>query len=160
MLWEPTDGGTVRLFNDAMTAVQPLGLRALSREVRQPDQFDAALAGLADRETHVLLVLPSLMALTHRERLVAVAERHRLPALYPFVEFAESGGLVAYGPSLRDALTRSAEYLDRLLRGARERDLPLEVDLKRELVVNQRAAAALGLTLPAAILERADRVIQ
>jgi putative ABC transport system substrate-binding protein len=160
VLWESSDGGIVRLFNDTFAAVQPLGLRTRSLEVLRADQLDVAIAETAAQEIDVLLVLPSVMALALRQRLVSLAERHRLPVLYPLREFAEAGGLVAYGPSLQDALTRSAGYLDRLLRGARVSDLPLDIDLKRELVVNQRAAAALGIAFPSAVLQRADRVIQ
>jgi putative ABC transport system substrate-binding protein len=160
VLWEPSDGGIVRLFNDTLAAVQPLGLRARSLEVVRADQLDVAIAETAAQEIDVLLVLPSVMALALRPRLISLAERHRLPVLYPLPEFAEAGGLVAYGPSLRDTLTRSAGYLDRLLRGARVSDLSADVNLKRELVVNQRTAAALGIALPSAVLQRADRVVQ
>jgi putative ABC transport system substrate-binding protein len=105
-------------------------------------------------------VLPSPFAATHRERLVAFAANKRMPAMYFDEDFADAGGLMSYGPSITDAYRRAAAYVDKILKGAKPGDLPVEQPTKFDLVVNLKAARALDLGIPRSILLRADRVIE
>ncbi len=96
----------------------------------------------------------------HRNRIVEFAAQHRLPAIYEMREFADGGGLIAYGPSLADQQRRAAAYIDKILRGAKPAELPVEQPTKFELVINLKTAKALGLTIPQSVLIRADEVIR
>jgi putative ABC transport system substrate-binding protein len=107
-----------------------------------------------------MLALADAFLWSQRERIVAVAARHRLPAMYAEVDFAVAGGLMAYGTSVRDNFRRAAGYVDRILKGARPADLPIEQPAKLELMINLKAAKALGLTLPQSLLVQAERVIE
>jgi putative ABC transport system substrate-binding protein len=130
-------------------------------KVQQPDDFAAALAGARKDRADALLVMASPFFFAHRTRLVELAARHRLPAMYFQREFViGSGGLMSYGPNLRDLFRRAATYVDKLLKGARPGDLPIEQPTKFELTINLRTAKALGLTIPQSLLARADEVIQ
>jgi putative ABC transport system substrate-binding protein len=107
-----------------------------------------------------LVVLPSPLTTTHRERIIALAARHRLPAVYPYSYFTASGGLMSYGVHLPDLYRRAASYVDRILNGAKPADLPVQQPTKFELVINVKTAKALGLKIPQSVLVRADRVIE
>jgi putative ABC transport system substrate-binding protein len=96
----------------------------------------------------------------HRERLIALALQHHLPALYEFREFVEAGGLICYGADMKEVYYRLAVYVDRILKGAKPADLPVEQPTKYELVINLKTAKALGLTIPPSLLQRADQVIE
>ena len=106
-----------------------------------------------------LTVLPSTMFFIERRRLVALAAKHRLPAVYPLREFVDAGGLMSYGANFADLYRRAATYVDKILKGAKPGDLPVEQPTKFELVINLKAAKALGLTIPPSVLQRADQVI-
>jgi ABC-type uncharacterized transport system substrate-binding protein len=107
-----------------------------------------------------LTVLPSNMFLREHRRLVDLAAKHRLPAVYTVKEYVDAGGLMTYGPNLADVIRRAATYVDRILKGAKPGDLPVEQPTKFELVINLKTAKALGLTIPPSVLGRADQVIQ
>ena len=107
-----------------------------------------------------LMVLPDVSTMNHRDLIIALAERHRLPAIYPFRSFAASGGLMSYGSDVADVFRRAAAYVDRILKGARAGELPVQAPSKYELVMNLRAAKALGITMPPLLLGRADEVIE
>ena len=102
----------------------------------------------------------STSALVHRDLITMLAARHRLPAVYPFRYFATSGGLISYGPNTTDPHRRAASYIDRILKGEKPADLPVQAPTKYELVINLKTAKALGLDLPASVLARADEVIE
>ena len=107
-----------------------------------------------------LTVLPSNMFTNERRRLVDLAAKNRLPAVYPWREGVDAGGLMAYGPNIADLFRRAATYVDKILKGAKPADLPVEQPTKFELVINLKTAKALGLTIPPSLLQRADEVIQ
>src|SRR5262249_12425634 len=120
------------------------------------EAFAALRAGRAD----ALLVDNSFVTFLHRLTIIQTAAAQRLPAVYTFAESARDGGLLAYAPDLRDMTQRAAVYIDRILRGAKPADLPVEQPTKFELVINLKAAKALGLTIPQSVLLRADEVIE
>ena len=107
-----------------------------------------------------LTVLASAMFFSERRRLVDLAAKNRLPAVYPSREFVDAGGLMSYGPNLADLYRRAATYVDKILKGAKPADLPVEQPTKFELVINLKTAKALGLTIPQSVLGRADQVIE
>jgi putative ABC transport system substrate-binding protein len=107
-----------------------------------------------------LIVVPNPVTITQRERIIALAARHRLPAIYPYKYFVASGGLMSYGVDIADLFRRAASYFDRILRGAKVADLPVQNPTRFELVINLKTAKALGLEVPPALLARADEVIE
>jgi ABC-type uncharacterized transport system substrate-binding protein len=107
-----------------------------------------------------LIVTPSGLAIVHRELIITLAARYRLPATYPFRYFATSGGLISYGPDAVDQYRRAAGYVDRILKGEKPANLPVQQSTKVDMVINVKTAKALGLTIPQSVLVRADEVIQ
>ena len=129
-------------------------------EARGPNEFDGAFAAMAKERVGALLVLADGMLISHGTWLAELAARSRLPAAYGTREDVEAGGLMAYGPSLRDLFRRAATYVDKILKGAKPGDLPVEQPTKFELVINVKTAEALGLTIPPSVLLRATQVIK
>jgi putative tryptophan/tyrosine transport system substrate-binding protein len=144
----------------AAGAAAKLGLKAHVLEVREIEDLDGALRTAKHNRAQALLVLPSPILNAHRRVLIKLAASHRLPALYEFKDYAADGGLMSYGPSLRDMYRRAASYVDKILKGAKPADLPIERPTKFELVINLKTAKALGLTIPPSLLQRADQVIE
>ena len=128
--------------------------------MRGPEDMEEGLGGFALRSNGGLIVLPSPVSANHRDTIIMLAERHRLPAVYPFRYFALSGGLVSYGVDNVDLYRRGATYVDRILKGANPADLPVQHPVKFELVINLKTAKVLGLTMPPSLLARADEVIE
>jgi putative ABC transport system substrate-binding protein len=142
-------------------AAQTLRVTLHRMEVREPSAFESAFAGMAQEHVEALLVLPHPLVFQHRTRLVALAAERHLPTLWgPFRECVAAGGLMAYGPSLRDQFRRAAYFVDRILKGAKPADLPVEQPTKFELVLNLKTAQALGLTISPTLLVLADEVMQ
>jgi len=129
-------------------------------EARGPNEFDGAFAAMAKERVGALLVLSDAIFSSHRTRLADLAARSRLPAAYGVRESVEAGGLMSYGPSILDSYRQAATYVDRILRGAKPADLPVEQPTKFELVINLKTAKALGLTIPSSVLGRADQIIE
>ena len=119
-----------------------------------------ALAAFAGRPNGGLVVTASPLAVLHREFIAMLADRYKLPAVYPERFFAASGGLISYGPDLLDQYRRAADYVDRILKGEKPADLPVEAPTKYEMAINLNAAKALGLDVPHSLLSRADEVIE
>ena len=163
VLWLPGALGE-RTDKDMLTgadvAARALGLRLQFVEARGPDEFARAFSDMSSARAGALTVLPSNRFLREHRRLVALAAENRLPAVYTSREFVDAGGLMSYGANSPDLHRRAATYVDRILKGAKPGDLPVEQPTKFELVINLKTAKALGLTIPQSVLASADEVIQ
>jgi putative ABC transport system substrate-binding protein len=141
-------------------AAHTLGLKLLVGEIRTAGDLPAAFdAGARERAEGVLTTAESIF-IAERKRVIELATQHRLPGLYPFRLMVDAGGLMAYDSYTSTLQARSATYVDRILKGAKPSDLPVEQPTKFELVINMKSAKALGLTIPASLLDRADEVIE
>ena len=145
--------------DEAEAASRTLGIKPFSFPVRGPADFGPAYAQMRKERIDSLLVITDPLTLRHRDAIVALSAEKRIPAMYEFAEFAEAGGLLAYSADMPALFARAALYVDKILRGANPGDLPVEQPTKFKLVINQRAAKALGLTIPQSLLVRADEVI-
>jgi putative ABC transport system substrate-binding protein len=141
-------------------AARTLGVRLELVGVRSTDEIDRVFSTMARQRPDAFVMLPSVMFFVERRRVIDLAERHRLPSIYAAREFVEIGGLFSYGASIPDLFRRTAVYVDKILKGAKPADLPVEQPIKFELVINLKTAKALGLTIPPSLLARADEVIQ
>jgi ABC-type uncharacterized transport system substrate-binding protein len=145
----------------ALQSVAPaLGIELRPIGVRDATEIEQAVASLTQGPSSGLIVVGCAVAAVYRDSIVSSAARHRLPAVYPFRYFVSSGGLISYGPDAIDASRRAAGYVDRILKGEKPADLPVQAPTKYELVVNLKTANALGLTVPPTLLARADEVIE
>jgi putative ABC transport system substrate-binding protein len=147
-------------IQETQAAAQALGVRLHAVTVRRPDDFDGAFSAIARERPAILIVTPSPMFFGERRRLAELAVKHRLPVMLGSPEYAEAGGLIAYGADLADGFRKAAGYVGKILKGARPGDLPIDQATKIRLVVNLRTAKALGLTIPPAVLARADEIIK
>ena len=143
----------------AETAARKFGLTPLILKVAEVAAFENAFRTARSERAAAIQVMPSPFFNVHRQRLIELAARYRMPASYEFKNYVEDGGLLSYGPSVNDMWRDAARYVDRILKGAKAGDLPIERPAKFELVINLKAAKALGLTIPQSILLRADQVI-
>jgi len=137
-----------------------LGLQLQFLSVRHPDELDSVFAAMTREGAEALITLGDAVLWNHRTRVVALAAQHRLPAIGDAREYADVGGLMAYGPHIPDSYRRAAVYVDKILKGAQPANLPVEQPVKFALVINLKTAKALGVTLPPALLFQADEVIQ
>jgi putative ABC transport system substrate-binding protein len=145
----------------AIEAVAPsASMRLILAGVHNAAEIERAMAEFAREPNGGMVVLPVVVNQVHRELIVALAARHRLPAVYPWRHYAAGGGLLSYGADATDLYRRAAQYVDRILRGEKPGDLPIQVPTKFELVINLKTAEALGLTIPPTLLARADEVIE
>ena len=160
VLTNPTNRSHVAFASEVKVAARSLGAQVQVLEAPNPDQLDSAFAAMTKERAAALLVLTDSMFVGQRRRVVGLAARSRLPALYSQKEFVDDGGLISYGPSLVDMYRRAATHVDKVLRGAKPSDMPIEQPTKFELVINLKTAKALGLTVPQSLLLRADEVIQ
>jgi len=148
------------MLKEAEVAAQTLGVHLQVLETRSPSDFDSAFSAMVTNRAGALIVFPSPMFYGAHGRLVDLAAKYRLPAIYAFKEAVATGGLMSYGTSIPDLSRRAATYVDKILKGAKPADLPVEQPTKFELVINLKTAKALGLTIPQPLLARADEVIQ
>jgi len=158
VLWDPSNPTNPIQLKGAEVAARTLGLQLQPAPVQSPIDFDAAFK--AARGANGLLLLDSPLVTTHRARLAGLAATSRLPAISGVRDFVEVGGLISYGVDFPDSFRRAATYVDKILRGAKPADLPVEQPTKFEFVINSRTAKALGLTIPPSLLGRADELIQ
>jgi putative ABC transport system substrate-binding protein len=141
-------------------AASPLALELSPVNTRDPAEIERAVAAFAREPNGGLIVAVSSSATVHRDLIIALAAKHRLPAIYPYRYFVAGGGLVSYGPDLIDQYRRAAGYVDRILKGEKPADLPVQQPTQYELAINLKTAKALGLDMPATLLGRADEVIE
>jgi putative ABC transport system substrate-binding protein len=160
ILWNPANQSHPLLLREAEAAARLLRVQIQTLEVRGPDDFEPAFAAVTRERAGALLVAADGMFLLHRARIADLAAKTRLPAMYGLREYVDAGGLVVYGPSLRENFRRAATYVDKILKGAKPADLPVEQPTKFELIINLKTARALGLTIPPSLLLRADEMIQ
>jgi ABC-type uncharacterized transport system substrate-binding protein len=160
VLWRPDDPSSTLAFKETQTAVQALGVQLQSFEVRSPDEFDQAFAAMTREHADALVVISDPLFFGHRSQLAELTVRHRLPAMFLMREYAEAGGLMAYGANVHDMYRRAATYVDKILKGTKPADLPVEQPMKFDLVINLKTAQALGLTIPPTLLFQADEVIR
>ena len=146
----------------AIQAMAPpsFGVELSPIDVRDADEIERDVVAFARESNGGLIVTGSSAAAVHRELIIMLAARHRLPAVYPFRNYVTSGGLISYGPDPTDQFRRAAGYVDRILKGEKAADLPVQAPTKYELVINLKTAQALGLTVPPLLLARADAVIE
>jgi ABC-type uncharacterized transport system substrate-binding protein len=162
VLWQPGghDERTDKdILKEAEVAARALGVRLQFVEARGPADLDRAFSDMTRARVGALTVLTGIMFLNERRRLVDLAAKNRLPEVYGGRDFVDAGGLMAYGPNLADLYRRAATYVDKILKGAKPADLPIEQPTKFELVINLKTAKALGLTIPPSVLARVDEVI-
>jgi putative ABC transport system substrate-binding protein len=160
VLWNPTHPVAGVFAREAELAARALGIRLRFFEARDPKHLDTALANIEKDRSAALLVIADPIFFTQRKLIADFAIRQRLPSTFLFGEFAEAGGLMSYGPSITDSHRRAAIYVDKILKGAKPSDLPVEQPTKYELVINLNTAKQIGVTIPANVLARADRVIK
>jgi putative tryptophan/tyrosine transport system substrate-binding protein len=164
MLFNPATantGATGGIYLPSMqTGARALGLELIVAPLNDPADIDRAYAALAQSPGGGASVMPSVFTARHRERIVAQAARHRIPTVYPLPHFIEAGGLLSYGIDYVEQFKRAASYVDRILKGARPADLPVEQPVKFELTINRNTAAALGLTIPLPLQVAADQLIE
>ncbi len=163
VLWQPDAYGERTekdMLKEAEVAARSLGVLLQFVEARGPADFDKAFSDMTRARAGALTVLGSAMFNNERRRLVDLAAKNRLPAVYTGRVAVDAGGLMSYGPNVPDLCRRAATYVDKILNGAKPADLPVEQPTKFELVINLKTAKALGLTIPQSVLVRADEVIQ
>ena len=159
-LWNPSGSRGNLPLTETEAAAKPLQLKLLSLEVRSLDDFDSAFARAKREGAQALVTIPTALITTQQRQVLDFAAKNRLPAMYPASEFVEAGGLMSYAPSYTDLWRRAADFVDKILKGAKPADLPVQQATKFEFLVNMNAAQQIGLTIPHQVLARADRVIK
>jgi putative ABC transport system substrate-binding protein len=160
VLWNSANPYPALVFKETQDAGRTLGIQIHSVEVRGPDEFDGAFAAVRSLQPDALIVVEDPLTVSHRKLIADFAAGQRYPALYGLREFAVDGGLISYGASLADLYRRAAGYVDKILKGAKPADLPVQQPTKFEFVFNLKTAKALGLDAPPTVLARADEVIE
>jgi putative ABC transport system substrate-binding protein len=150
----------IGMFGAIQSVAPSLGMQLSPISLRDANEMERGISALAREPNCGLIVVGSSSAFVHRERLIALAARHQLPAVYPDQVFVTAGGLISYGPDRVDSYRRAAGYVDRILKGEKPSDLPVQAPTTYELAINLKTAKALGLDVPATVLARADEVIE
>jgi putative ABC transport system substrate-binding protein len=160
VLWQPGERPGRDMLQGAEVAAQALRVQLQFVEAQAPDELDRAFSEMTRARAGALTLVTSIMFFSERRRLVDLAAKNRLPAVYPWREGVDAGGLMAYGPNVADLFRRAATYVDKILKGTQPADLAVQQPTKFELLVNLKTAKALGLTIPPTLLARADEVIE
>ena len=160
VFWNPASPFQVVAEKEVQAAAELLRMKVLSLGVNAQEQFEDAFARILKEPPGALNVLADRLFLHNRVRIMEFATKNRLPGVHAYVELVEAGGLMSYGPSYSDMHRRAAYFVDRILKGAKPGDLPVERPAKFELVINLKAAKQIGVTVPQSVLYRADRVIR
>ncbi len=161
IMWNPDVRGNLLQYKETAEAARSLHLQLQSVEVSQADDIERAFSAFTTGRAEALIVFPvNPLAFANRAQIASLAQKHRLPTMYGRRENVDAGGLIAYGPNPADAWRRAATYVDKILKGAKPGDLPVEQPTEFELVINLKTAKGLGLTIPPSLLRRADAVVQ
>jgi putative ABC transport system substrate-binding protein len=160
VVWNPSNPAKLAEWRETQSAARTFGLKLQSLQVRVPEDFDPAFSAARKDRADALIAFSDRLVNAHGTRVAAFANENRMVSMYTLAQFVEAGGLIAYGPNLPDMYRRAAGYVDRILKGAKPADLPVEQPTKFELVVNLKTAKMLGITVPRSLLLRADRVIE
>ena len=160
VLRNPMQAVHATFWHETELAARKLGLTLQPLDVRAPEDFELAFAAAIHGNAQALIAFDDPLTVAYRPRIVTLAASSRLPAMYGLREFPDDGGLISYGPNFTDLFRRAATYVDKILKGAKPADLPVEQPTKFELVINRKTANALGLTVPPTLLASADEVIE
>jgi putative ABC transport system substrate-binding protein len=160
VMWKPDDSGAARQRQETQTVATTLGIQLLSVEAPTTGELDKAIEGATRERVNALLVLRSTLFYVLRKRIVTLAEKNRLPGMYPSSEFVDAGGLMSYAANNDAQYRRAATFVDKILKGTKPADLPIEAPTKFEFVINLKAAKQIGLAIPPNVLARADKVIR
>jgi putative ABC transport system substrate-binding protein len=160
VLWNPGSAVAALQWKEIQLPARQLGIQLHSLEVRSPNDFEKVFDDANKARVGALIAFAAPVITTNLKRIADFAARSRLPSMFQFSYFAEAGGLIAYGPDREDLYRRAATYINKIFKGAKPADLPVELPTKFELVINMKTARAIGITIPQSILVRADRVIE
>ena len=160
VVWDPQNPGSAQQWKESQLPARELGLQLHSIEVSSADKFEAAFKEATKARNTALAIMASPFFYSNQKQLANLATNNRLPAIYPRGEFVASGGLMSYGSDANEVFRRAASMVDKILKGAKPANLPVEQPTKFELVINLKAAKQIGLTIPPNVLVRADKVIQ
>ena len=160
LIYNPENPGSVLALQETQRWATPLGIRLEPHKFRGPDDFEHVFGAIAGKRPDALMTTADPLIASYRTRIVDFAAKHRLLSMYPGREFVDAGGLMFYGGSVPEMYRRAAVYVDRILKGAKPGQLPVEQPIKFDMVINLKTAKALGLTIPQSLLLRADEVIQ
>ena len=161
LMFNPDTAPFARLFWQPVEDAAPsFDVKPIQAPVREVGEIEHAIETLARDGNGGLMVLPDISTVNHRDLIIALASRHRLPSIYPFRVFAANGGLMSYGIDVADVYRRAASYVDRILKGEKPSDLPVQLPTKFELAINLKTAKAMGLTVPISMQQLADEVIE
>jgi putative ABC transport system substrate-binding protein len=160
VLWNSHDPSSAQQWKESQLAARELGLQLHSMEVSSADQFERAFKEATQVRSSALFVVSSALAFSNQNRIADLAIKNRLPAIYTRGDFVDSGGLISYGPDQAERFRRVAAMVDKILKGTKPADLPVEQPMKFEFIINLKAAKQIGLTIPPNVLVRADKVIK
>ena len=160
VLYNPADRANVLVLKGLQESARALGLTLQPLEVRKPGEFESAFVAMTRKRAQVLFVAAGVLSTEHRKTIVDLAAKSRIPAMWGDREFVEAGGLMSYAVNFYDQVRRAATYVDKILKGAKPADLPVEQPTKFELVINLKTAKALGLTIPQSLLLQVDQIIE
>jgi len=160
VLYNPADRSNVLVLKELQESAPALRLTLQPLEVRGPGEFEGAFVAMSRKRAHALFGAAGILTTGHRKAIVDLAAKSRIPAMWGERQFVEAGGLMSYAVNFYDQVRRAATYVDKILKGAKPADLPVEQPTKFELVINLKTAKSLGLTIPQSLLQRADEVIQ
>jgi putative ABC transport system substrate-binding protein len=160
VLWNVRNPGSLDQFREAEVAGHALGIAIESLDVRIPEDLEDGMARVAQAGAGAVLTVSDSATISHRSQIASAAHGHHLPTMFANKAYLAGGGLMSYGPDIVESFRRTSVYVDKILKGTRAADLPVEQPTRFELAVNLKAAAVLGLTIPLAILARADEVIE
>jgi putative ABC transport system substrate-binding protein len=160
VVWNPDYVGMMARFRETQGVAPAVGIDVRSVEVRDSRELERALESMDRERPDALLLLADPLTISQRLRIVEYAAKEQIPAIYEISQFVDAGGLMSYGPNIDELVRRAATYVDKILKGAKPADLPIEQPTKFEFVINLKCAKALGLTIPQSVLLQADRVIE